>query len=145
MPPAPRVFSSFIRMDEDEEKSTSGFQLTNRGFAMLTTPKSLRRGCLLLAVLALLISFFAGRVCVHILPPDRKYRPLRIVGIMLSAGALGNMIDRIWHHYVIDFLYFSLIRFPVFNVADIYVCVSCGALLILVLFFYKEEDLQFRH
>ena len=117
------------------------FYLENRGAAF----GMFKGRQLLLAVLALLISFFAGRVCVHILPPDRKYRPLRIVGIMLSAGALGNMIDRIWHHYVIDFLYFSLIRFPVFNVADIYVCVSCGALLILVLFFYKEEDLQFRH
>ena len=52
------------------------------------------------------------------------------------------MIDRIVHHYVIDFLYFSLIDFPIFNVADIYVCVSTGILLLLLLFVYKDEDFQ---
>ena len=52
------------------------------------------------------------------------------------------MIDRILHHFVIDFLYFSLIEFPIFNVADIYVCVSTGIFLLLLLFYYKEEDLE---
>lgn len=42
--------------------------------------------------------------------------------------------------YVIDFIYFSLIDFPVFNVADIYVTVSMIVLLLLVLFYYKDED-----
>lgn len=116
------------------------FYLENRGAAF----GMFKGRQLLLAVLALLISFFAGRACVKLLPQERKYLPLRIVCVMLSAGALGNMIDRIWHHYVIDFLYFSLIRFPVFNVADVYVCVSCAMLLLLVLFYYKDEDLQLR-
>lgn len=41
---------------------------------------------------------------------------------------------------MIDFIYFSLIDFPVFNVADIYVTVSMIVLLLLVLFYYKDED-----
>ena len=96
-----------------------------------------------LILLAVVITGFTGWVCIRLLPPQRKYAPLRFVCCMLSAGALGNMIDRIRHQYVIDFLYFSLIDFPVFNVADIFVCVSCALLLILLLFYYKEEDLQF--
>lgn len=70
----------------------------------------------------------------------QKFRPLRILIVFLTAGAIGNMIDRICHNYVIDFFYFSLIDFPVFNVADIYVTMSCIIFLILFLFYYKEED-----
>ena len=53
------------------------------------------------------------------------------------------MIDRIWHGYVIDFFYFSLIDFPIFNVADIYVVVSMIALVLLIIFGYKDEDFSF--
>ena len=44
--------------------------------------------------------------------------------------------------YVVDFFYFKLINFPVFNVADIYVTLSAVFLVILLLFKYKEEDLN---
>ena len=59
------------------------------------------------------------------------------------AGAFGNLIDRVFRGYVVDFFYFKWIDFPVFNVADIYVTVTMILLLILILFFYKEEDLDF--
>ena len=62
---------------------------------------------------------------------------------MITAGGIGNLIDRVRLNYVVDFIYFSLIDFPVFNVADIYVTVSMFLLLILVLFYYKDEDFQF--
>lgn len=57
------------------------------------------------------------------------------------AGAIGNFIDRVTQRYVVDFFYFRLINFPVFNVADIYVTVA-AVLLILCLLFYKEEDFE---
>ena len=47
------------------------------------------------------------------------------------------------HAYVIDFIYFSLIDFPVFNVADIYVTVSTILLVLFILFYYEEQDLSF--
>ena len=50
------------------------------------------------------------------------------------------MIDRVFRGYVVDFFYFKWIDFPVFNVADIYVTLSAIALIIVVLFYYKEED-----
>ena len=77
------------------------------------------------------------------LPEKREYNSLRIILIFLVAGAVGNLIDRIWHHYVVDFIYFSLINFPVFNVADIYVVVACFVFLLLVLFYYKEADFEY--
>ena len=58
------------------------------------------------------------------------------------AGAYGNFIDRLRLGYVIDFFYFNLIDFPVFNVADIYVTVSTIVFCLLLFFYYKEEDLE---
>ena len=63
--------------------------------------------------------------------------------ILVLSGGIGNMIDRIRLEYVVDFFYFVLINFPIFNVADIYVSVACVLLTIVMLFVYKEEDLDF--
>ena len=74
------------------------------------------------------------------MPHDKKYLPVQIISLFLIAGGLGNLIDRIRLGYVIDFFYFSLINFPIFNVADIYVTVGMVILFILLIFYYKEED-----
>ena len=50
------------------------------------------------------------------------------------------MIDRVRLNYVIDFLYFELIDFPIFNVADIYVTIAAFAMIVLGTFYYKDED-----
>jgi len=71
-----------------------------------------------------------------------RYRKLHFLfGLSLSlfiGGAVGNMIDRIFLGYVVDFLQFTFIDFPIFNVADI--CVVCGAIIMMVyvIFFDKE-------
>lgn len=77
------------------------------------------------------------------MPPEKKYRPMRGILIVLTAGALGNMIDRICLGYVIDFLYFKLINFPIFNVADCYVCVAAFFLFLAIMFYYKDGDFAF--
>ncbi len=58
---------------------------------------------------------------------------------ILGAGAIGNFIDRIAHNYVVDFIYFKFINFPIFNFADI--CVTCSAIFLVIffLFVYKED------
>ena len=73
-------------------------------------------------------------------PEKRRYLPLRICAVFLCAGAVGNMIDRIRLGYVIDFFYFRLIDFPIFNIADCYVVAACIIFALLVLFYYREED-----
>ena len=77
------------------------------------------------------------------IPSGRKMAPLRFCLILMCGGAVGNLIDRVSLHYVRDFIYFSLIDFPIFNVADICVSVSAVILALLVLFKYKDEDLAF--
>lgn len=77
------------------------------------------------------------------MPQEKKYSLLNYIVVIVIAGAIGNYIDRILNNYVVDFIYFSLINFPVFNVADIYVTCSVFILAYLILFYYKEEDLQF--
>ena len=77
------------------------------------------------------------------MPRTGKFLPAHMVAVVILAGALGNFIDRIRLKYVVDFIYFSLIDFPIFNVADIYVTVSAAMVFVLVLFVYKDEDYKF--
>ena len=65
-----------------------------------------------------------------------------IILLLFISGAIGNFIDRVRLQYVIDFFYFKLIDFPIFNVADIYVTVAAFCLIVLFLFYYKEADLE---
>ena len=83
-------------------------------------------------LISVIVVWFYSRV-----PMDRKYMPLRICAVLLIAGAYGNFIDRIRLNYVIDFFYFKLIDFPIFNVADIYVTVSSFLIILLIFFYYK--------
>jgi signal peptidase II len=71
-----------------------------------------------------------------------RYHLLKLCVAWITAGAVGNMIDRLSQGYVVDFLYFRLIDFPVFNVADIFVTCATALLMILMLFYYKDEDLE---
>lgn len=75
------------------------------------------------------------------LPNTRRLIWLRFCLVLLAAGAIGNLIDRIVNNFVVDFLYFKLINFPIFNVADCYVTVSMIILIFLVLFYYKEDEI----
>ena len=59
---------------------------------------------------------------------------------LLIAGAIGNLIDRIVNGYVVDFLYFKLIDFPVFNVADCYVTIACALLIIFCVFVINDKE-----
>ena len=68
---------------------------------------------------------------------------MRACLVFLISGAAGNLIDRAFSGYVTDFIYFSLIDFPVFNFADICVCCSMAGILYLVFFYYKDEDYEF--
>ena len=78
----------------------------------------------------------------HRIPWKKRFWPVNLIVLLLLAGAFGNLIDRVVHRYVIDFLYFSLIEFPVFNVADIYVTVAAFLLVFVMFFVYKDEDLD---
>lgn len=76
------------------------------------------------------------------LPAEKKFLTVHVLVSVLIAGALGNIIDRIRYDFVVDFISFVLIHFPVFNVADCYIVVSSVCLFLLFFFVYKEEDLK---
>lgn len=60
--------------------------------------------------------------------------------IMVLAGAVGNLIDRIRLGYVVDMFQTLFMNFPIFNVADI--CVVCGGIAFCVYFafFYEKWE-----
>lgn len=80
-------------------------------------------------------------------PMTARFLPLRLCAVFVCAGGIGNLIDRLNYNFVVDFFYFELIDFPIFNVADIYVTVSAFVLAFLIMFYYKEEELEevFQH
>ena len=70
--------------------------------------------------------------------PMRQYGFFRFCCYLCLAGAVGNLIDRALLGYVVDFLYFKLIDFPIFNVADCYVVISTFLFCIYLLFFMDK-------
>lgn len=76
------------------------------------------------------------------IPMEKRYIWLNLCIYFIGAGAVGNMIDRVFRTYVVDFIYFKLIDFPIFNVADIYVTCSAFLLIYLILFYYKDEEID---
>lgn len=77
------------------------------------------------------------------IPAEKKYYKLDITLAFILAGAIGNMIDRFSLGYVRDFINFYCINFAVFNVADIYITCGTPFVCLLILFVYKEDDLNF--
>lgn len=112
--------------------------LENRGsaFGMLQNQKFfiLFVGIVFLAV----ILFFLFK-----LPVQKKFRIVHVLLSVIIAGGIGNMTDRFRFDYVVDFISFVLIHYPIFNVADIYIVVGTITLFILFLFVFKEKDLEF--
>ncbi len=77
------------------------------------------------------------------LPQQKKFCAMHILLACIVAGGIGNMVDRIRFDYVVDFISFVLIDYPIFNVADCYIVCATITLFILFLFVYKEKDLEF--
>ncbi len=89
---------------------------------------------ILTAVVGAVIIYFFGK-----LPKTREYNWVRAALVLVFSGAIGNVIDRAFRGYVVDFMEFTFVRWPVFNLADIYVVLGTAVLVILLLFVIKEE------
>ena len=87
-----------------------------------------------LVLAALLVLLLSGRF--------RQSRLISIGGVMVLAGGVGNLIDRVMNGYVVDFIhYYKWFDFPVFNFADC--CVTIGAVLILIhVFFFSGKETE---
>ena len=68
----------------------------------------------------------------------KKYKPIFLWALaLMCGGGLGNLTDRLAYGKVIDMFDFGF--FPVFNVADIAVCVGCG-LLVVYMIVYENSN-----
>ena len=96
--------------------------------------------------LIIIITSIILAILVYVLlrtPKYKYYMPFSCVLSVIIAGAIGNLYDRIFRGYVIDFIMLEFIDFPVFNFADICVCVGLFVLVILIFFKYKDKDFDF--
>ena len=107
---------------------------TGAAFGMMKDQRWLFMIVSTVAIIALLIYLFKKKT-------QPKLENLAIAFIV--GGGIGNMIDRIVLGYVVDMIDFRLINFAVFNVADSFVCVGAGLLMLYILISgvkeYKEE------
>lgn len=70
-----------------------------------------------------------------------KIKPLLGVSLSLIAGGgIGNMIDRVYSGYVVDFINFKLIDFAVFNGADSFICVGAGLMILYILIYETKPQ-----
>lgn len=99
-----------------------------------------RSGSQLVYVILTLTSLVALALVVYYFfktPPDEKL--MKISLSLILGGALGNLADRIFRGYVVDFMDFYIKKWhwPSFNVADS--CITIGAILLIFLFFFKRR------
>ena len=125
----PKVFSFTLL---EGGNSGAAFGLFQGGFWLFT----------IITVIVIAVIVFVLKKIIF----QKRYIPAHFTLVLMLAGALGNFADRTitmikyGHSYVIDFLYFELINFPIFNVADCYVTISAITMLLFGLFYYKDDD-----
>lgn len=88
----------------------------------------------LLIVLTSVVLVVVAALLVFRRPQDKLER---LSFIMILAGGLGNLINRIAYGYVVDYINLLFMRFAVFNFADCLVCV--GFVLLIISVFYGEH------
>lgn len=77
------------------------------------------------------------------LPDTPKFNGANLALSFILAGSVANFYDRIMHDCIIDYIYFISIDFPVFNLADFYLVVGTLIIILLLIFKYREMDLDF--
>jgi signal peptidase II len=90
--------------------------------------------------LALLMSLF---LIIYLLKAPRKATLLSLGLAMVLGGALGNLIDRLLHGHVIDFIhvhYADVWHYPIFNIADIGISLGVVLIVIDMLFLEKKRE-----
>lgn len=102
------------------------FRTHNTGiaFSMFSDLGSVGLIVITLAVVAL-VSWIASRT-------EPSQRIARLGFALIVGGAIGNLIDRVWHGYVIDYVLFHLPTwsFAIFNLADAFITVGAGLVIL---------------
>lgn len=91
------------------------------------------------AILSVVSIVFCIAVLVLWFYKKEKHFLLKLSLMLLFSGALANALDRIFRHYVVDFIETEFIKFPVFNIADIAITFGTVFLMIYLIFFDKDK------
>ena len=75
------------------------------------------------------------------IPNEKRFWFIRVPLILIFAGGVGNLADRLVRGAVRDMLEFLFIDFPVFNLADVYVTVGAFGFIFVTLFVVKDAPL----
>lgn len=93
------------------------------------------------ALLSAVTGFFLVCLLVYLLTRGRALpRFPRAALWLLLGGAAGNLFDRVAYGYVVDFIEVLFVRFPVFNIADMCVCLAVLPLIGWLLFSKEARD-----
>ncbi len=110
------VIGKLLHFDYVENRGAAWGMLSNHRWVFMLVSS--------IAIIAFAVYLFGFKV------------PNRLYGVSIAlviSGGIGNMIDRIALGYVVDFLKFAFINFPVFNVADSFVCIGAGLLILAMI------------
>jgi len=88
-----------------------------------------------LVLMGLILAYFIK------LPQEPRFMLVKVPLLLIFAGGIGNLIDRVRLGAVVDMLAFSFFDFPVFNIADIYV--TTGAFLFAFIVWFVVKDAPF--
>lgn len=94
---------------------------TGAAFSLLSGRTQLLTAVTAIILIIAVLLLFLGRV---------RDRADQVAVLLLVAGGLGNLIDRVVRHFVVDFIEVLFTNFAVFNFADI--CVTTGAVLLIL-------------
>lgn len=86
-------------------------------------------------VLLVAISLIALGVVLWLFSRDPTRRGMWVATGLLAGGAFGNLVDRIRHGHVTDFI--ELPHWPPFNLADC--AITCGVVILLVIYLREAE------
>ncbi|HIX35060.1 MAG TPA: signal peptidase II [Candidatus Limosilactobacillus merdigallinarum] len=89
-----------------------------------------------------LVSILAIAILGALLYYYRDERGLTIGLALIMAGTIGNFIDRLRFHYVVDMFQTEFINFPVFNVAD--ACLTVGVIIIIIKVLREDDQVNGR-
>ena len=91
--------------------------------------------------LALVMSLF---LIVYLIKAPRKATLLSLGLALVLGGAVGNLIDRLLHGHVIDFIHVhnaDVWHYPIFNIADMGISIGVAMIVIDMLFLEKKREM----
>jgi len=85
-------------------------------------------------LITIIVALAIGGIAFYMVKDKGLTKKEKVFLSFVIGGAIGNIMDRLLYNAVIDYLYISLINFPIFNIADIFVCTGIVGLIYLIIF-----------